>query len=106
MKKKWHCSLMFVWFDFWIGLFIDVEKHSIYICLLPMFPIRIWFSEHLICPICDACMEKTALLDGESWLLDWGCPECDHYTEGEIDWPFGDRWMTSDELARHGFRII
>lgn len=34
-------SISFKWYDFWIGGFYDRSKRILYICLLPMLPIRI-----------------------------------------------------------------
>ncbi len=34
-------SVKFVWFDMWVGLYVDVKKRTLYIGLLPMLPIVI-----------------------------------------------------------------
>lgn len=34
-------SFKFVWYDLWIGIFIDVEKHAIYVCPFPCCVIKI-----------------------------------------------------------------
>ena len=31
----------FRWYDLWIGAYVDVPNRTIYICLLPMFGIRV-----------------------------------------------------------------
>jgi hypothetical protein len=34
-------SVFFAWYDFWIGLFYDQKKRTLYVCLLPMVVIKI-----------------------------------------------------------------
>lgn len=35
MIRGYKVSLRFVWFDLWIGLFIDLPRMKFYLCLLP-----------------------------------------------------------------------
>lgn len=37
-------SVAFVWYDFWIGLYYNVERRALYICPLPMLVIRLEFQ--------------------------------------------------------------
>src|SRR5688572_15947410 len=106
MKKMYHVSLSFKWFDLWVGVFIDQPGHSVYICLLPMVVMKLWFTEHKICPICEGPMDKTAFDSGDGLGLEWQCSECDYYTEGGIDWPFGSELLSSGDLERRGYRVI
>jgi hypothetical protein len=41
LKNRLKFSISFRWYDFWIGWYWDRENRAIYICLLPMLPIRI-----------------------------------------------------------------
>ncbi len=35
INHKKRISLNFVWFDMWIGFFVNTDKKKIYFCLLP-----------------------------------------------------------------------
>jgi hypothetical protein len=37
-------SLIFAWYDFWIGLFYDRQKRRLYIFPIPMFGIQLDFD--------------------------------------------------------------
>lgn len=40
-------SLVFAWYDMWIGAYYDVGHRTLYICLLPMLVLRFQFpGEH------------------------------------------------------------
>lgn len=108
MKKKYHVNVSFKWFDLWMGVFVDFPANSIYICLLPMIPIKIWFTEHEICPMCEieTAMEKTAYLDADGWILEWECPECSYNTEDGFPWPFGEETKSAKELEHFGFKVL
>jgi hypothetical protein len=108
MIKKWHINLSFKWFNFWIGLFIDRPGKAVYLCLLPMLPIKIWFVEHLECPCCGEPMKKIAVLDaGDGWALYWSCKECGDEFDIAIDWPFPDDAMMSvEKMERRGFEVV
>lgn len=36
---------IFAWYDFWIGLFYDKNKKTLYLFPIPMFGIKIQFME-------------------------------------------------------------
>jgi hypothetical protein len=36
-------KISFKWYDFWVGGFYDVEKKTLYVCLIPCFPIEVQF---------------------------------------------------------------
>lgn len=40
---RWKIRPFFKWFDFWIGIYFDREGRAIYICLIPMFGIKVWW---------------------------------------------------------------
>lgn len=106
MKNKYHIKVLFKWFDLWIGIFIDKPTRAVYICLLPMLPVKIWITEHKPCPQCKSFMHKIAINTGDGWVLEWECDQCDYITEGGIEWPFGDKWMTSKDLDRFGYELV
>ena len=106
MKSKYHIELSFKWFDFWVGLFLDKPAKTLYICFVPMFPIKIWVTEHETCPVCRAAMQKIAIDVGEGWALEWECKHCDYITEGGIEWPFDNEWMSGKDLERFGYEIV
>jgi len=42
-SKHFVIQLKFIWYDIWIGVYI--KKDSIYICIIPMLPIKItWWN--------------------------------------------------------------
>ena len=41
MPRIKNISIKFYWPDLWWGVFFDTEKRAIYVCLIPMFPIKI-----------------------------------------------------------------
>ena len=109
MKNKWHVDVSFKWFDFWIGLFLDKPAKSLYICLLPMLPIKVWITEHEACPDCGAAMQKTAVdISPEGFDLFWNCEACENRgLESTIDlgWPFHDEWMSARDLEHFGYVV-
>jgi len=40
---KFKCKIIFRWYDFWIGAFLDTHKHKLYIFPIPMVGIEIQF---------------------------------------------------------------
>lgn len=41
IERGWSIKFIFAWFDFWVGLFFDNHKRSLYIFPIPMFGIKI-----------------------------------------------------------------
>ena len=39
------CKLIFVWNDFWIGLYYDKDKEILYLFMLPMIGLKINFRK-------------------------------------------------------------
>ncbi len=37
----------FKWFDLWVGIYIDTERRTVYVCPLPMVGVRISFGRDL-----------------------------------------------------------
>lgn len=106
MIKKWHACVEFKWFDFWIGIFVDQPGHAVYICLLPMLPIKIWFTEHQVCSTCGSPMYKTAFDTGDGWSLTWVCKEYGCGEEDYTDWPFGEEQLSAKDLIRRGYEVV
>jgi len=43
-KKLWprpRVTVKFLWFDLWVGVFVDRPKHTVYICPLPCVVIKV-----------------------------------------------------------------
>lgn len=40
-KFKWQVRPFFRWYDLWIGVYIDTDNRTIYICPLPMIGLKI-----------------------------------------------------------------
>ncbi len=109
MKNKYHVKLSFKWFDFWIGFFFDHPAKSIYICLLPMLPIKIWATEHKACSKCGAAMQKKAAdISPEGFDLFWECPQCDDTDNIDFNVDFGntDGWISEKDLVRFGYEVV
>ena len=34
-------SVFFAWYDFWVGLYYDTKKRTLYICPIPMCGVKI-----------------------------------------------------------------
>lgn len=108
MIKKYNFNISFKWFDFWVGWFWDKDAKALYICLLPMLPIKIWVSVHQVCPDCGSAMDKLAIDTGDGWALFWDCENHPGDSEIEIPWDMdlkGREWVTSKELRRLGYEI-
>jgi len=39
--KNFNIKVMFAWYDFWVGLFVDKKKCTWYLFLIPMIGIKI-----------------------------------------------------------------
>ena len=47
-RRRISIKPFFKWFDLWIGIYIDVEGKSVYVCPIPMFGVKIhWWVETL-----------------------------------------------------------
>jgi hypothetical protein len=104
--KVWHADTLFKWFDFWVGFFFDRPGKALYICVIPMLPLKIWYTEHQKCPICGLPMNKIAIDTGDGWLLEWECKGCDYSTEDGYPWPYGDEILTAAQLEHRGFEVV
>lgn len=40
-RRKIEIGISFRWYDLWIGAYINRDDRVAYVCLIPMFPIRI-----------------------------------------------------------------
>lgn len=107
MKKKWikrlHLDVSIKWFDIWFGFFVDVPGKALYFCPLPMLVLKFWFTEHKVC-VCGSPMEKIAIDTGDGWSLNWECKSCDEIED--LDWPFGDEFLSARQLKRRGFEVV
>lgn len=41
IERQRSCNFMFAWYDFWVGVFVDTKKTTIYIFPIPMVGIKI-----------------------------------------------------------------
>jgi len=109
-KRVTKITPFFKWFDMWIGVYVDRFHSAVYICLLPTIGIKIWRQDVGYCPNCGAQAQKSAHDTGDGWALMWECLNntCDksHDVAGDIEWPFGDAWMSGKDLEMHGFTIV
>lgn len=55
MKPTKRISVRFLWYDFWIGVYVDRENKRLYVCPLPMVCIRIEYGKR-----CYFCRDFTA----------------------------------------------
>lgn len=44
-KPDKRLTLQFLWYDLWVGAYIDTERKFVYICPLPCCVIRIWYGK-------------------------------------------------------------
>jgi hypothetical protein len=58
------------------------------------------------CKVCHKRMVKSALDTGDGWALFWDCPDCESDPEIEIEWSFGDRFMSGNDLRKEGYEIV
>ncbi len=112
MKKKYHIDISFKWFDFWVGFFVDVPGKALYICVLPLLPIKIWITTHEVCPECGALMQKTAYdIAPEGFYLHWNCPACEKRgdeSQIDIDWNMdfkNTEWVSERDLMHFNYEI-
>ena len=106
IQKRLRAKRFFRWYDLWIGAFIDTEASRVFICPIPMCGVKIWVEEYATCGFCGQEMGKRAHDTGDGWFLYWDCELC--CNDGDdtiIEWPFGDAWMTGEELERFGYEL-
>ncbi len=108
--KKLRITPFFKWYDMWIGLYIDQAKAAVYICPLPMIGVRIWYEDTAVCDRCDEPAVKIAGDIGDQWFLEWTCknPDCWNYQDviEYIPWPFGDNWISANDLIELGYEVV
>ena len=67
---------VFVWFDLWVGVYIDKAKHRVYIFPIPMLGIVIQFKRHLpAIYICPKCKRLWANHKSQNYFLEYGVLE-------------------------------
>lgn len=109
--ERIRVNVSWVWFDLWIGLYIDVKKDIAYICPLPTLVISICLEDIPRCFKCEKRAKKIAYRDSEGWVLFMECLDinCSYDTEDNniIDWrPFGDIRMNNKELEALGYEVV
>lgn len=107
-SKQLRWKFEFVWFDLWIGLFYQQKTGKLFFCPLPCLVFSFWLSPRPDVPVCPKCNEegvKVAFDTGDGWGLGWDCG-CGFIQDDEIEWPFGDRYMSAKDLEDHGYKIL
>lgn len=61
-------------------------------------------NEKQHCTVCEKELKKTAYLEYDTWDLSWECIDgCQDPVM--INWPYGDRWITVQEMEEEGYII-
>lgn len=53
---KIETDFFFAWYDFWVGLYYDRDKRTLYVCPLPCCVFKFWFRARAVDP--DALLKK------------------------------------------------
>jgi len=110
-KRVTKIKPFFKWRDIWIGVFIDANNSAVYICPLPTVGLKIWREDEACCHWCGKEAIKVAVVTGDwrGWALGWKCTNRDcsfnGNTIGHIEWPFGNRLMSTFDLRKLGYTV-
>ena len=106
VKRRLKVRLYFKWYDLWIGAYIDTETRTVYIGI-PMVGVQVRIEEYRICEFCHKEMSKFAHHTGDGWMLHWDCGLwCSDADDRFIEWHFGSRWLSGEQLEDFGYEVV